>query len=180
MDEIHELEKILPQLVSLKKQVDVNDFDSMNEIQELEEILPRLLSLKRQIDLNDYDGTDYTDLRKMAEMAEVFMNKAPTLSVNTYRDEVVVSGVIPNIPSPQDISVTLDGGIILRVNCTWYKNGHTGSIPAKARDFKKRIELPFPVNPGTLSATYRKGLLQISAKKAADRNLWPARVQFLD
>lgn len=102
------------------------------------------------------------------------------MEVHTCKDDVIVSGVIPNIIKPQDISVILDSGILLRIECRTHKCNSAGNLNLKPKEFKKKIELPYPVNPETLSATYQKGVLHIFAKRAAEANPLVAKVHFID
>lgn len=140
---------------------------------DLEKIIPLLVSLQKK--LSSVDNIWDT----LGEHSEVFVNSPPAVVVNTYNDdEVVVSGVIPNILSPEDISVKLDGGVILRINCTWHKNDDTGNISSTPQKYNKKVIFPFRVNPDTLTVTYKKAILQISAKKEKAADSRVAQVKF--
>jgi len=105
------------------------------------------------------------------------MDSSPNMEVHTCKDDVIVSGVIPNIIKPQDISVILDSGILLRIECRTHKCNSPGNLNLKPKEFKKKIELSYPE---TLSATYQKGVLNIFAKRAAEANPRVAKVHFID
>mgnify|MGYP005849668277 CR=1 FL=1 len=145
---------------------------------DFKKIMSQLVSLQKQLSSStERDQINYFNLRQLADIAETFMDNSPNLEIQTNKDEVIVSGEIPNILSPQDISVKLEGNILLRIECRWYKNGEAGLKP---QELKKKIELPYPVNPATLSVTYQKGILRISAKREVGTNTWTAQAQFLD
>lgn len=150
-------------------------------MEDLKNIISQLISLQKKL----YGSTkkeqmNEFNLRKLAEIAEMFMDYSPNMEVHTYKDEVIVSGEFPNILNPQDISVMLESGILLHIKCRWYKSDESGKLGLKPREFKKKIELPYPVNPEILSVTYQKGILRISASRASGTNTWEARAHFLD
>lgn len=148
---------------------------------DFKEMISQIISLHKQFSSSaNRDQTRQFTLRQLADMADTFMDNSPDMEVHTYKDEVIVSGVIPNILNPQDISVTLDYNILLLIECRWHKSDETGNLESKPREFKKKIELPCSVNPETLSVIYQKGILRISAKKADGTSTWTAEVQFSD
>ncbi|NLI12890.1 Hsp20/alpha crystallin family protein [Pelotomaculum propionicicum] len=148
---------------------------------DLKKILSQATLLQKQL-LNSSERNQMRKftLRQLAEIAETLMDSSPNMEIHSYKDEVIVSGVVPNILNPQDISVELDNGIILRIECIWHKSDETGNLESKPCEFKKKIELPYSVIPETLSVTYQKGILSISAKRTDGTNTWAAKAQFLD
>jgi HSP20 family molecular chaperone IbpA len=150
-------------------------------VNDLKKILSQAILIQKQLfNSSERDQTKKFTLRQLAEVAETLMDSSPNMEIHSYKDEVIVSGVIPNILNSQDISVKLDNSIILRIECIWHKSDETGNLESKPCEFKKKIELPYPVIPETLSATYQKGILSISAKKTDGTNTWAAEAQFLD
>lgn len=148
---------------------------------DLKKILSQAILVQKQLfNSSERDQIKKFTLRQLAEVAETLMDSSPNMEIHSYKDEVIISGVIPNILNPQDISVNLDSGMILRIECIWYKSDETGNLESKPYEFKKKIELPYPVIPETLSVTYQKGILRISAKRSDETNTWAAKAQFLD
>lgn len=150
-------------------------------MEDLKKILSQLMTLQKQLHrFTEKDQTGQFPLHKLAEIAELFMDSSPGMEVHTYKDEVVISGEIPNILNPHDVSVTLDSGIILRIQCRYYKSSDAGNLLLEPSEFKKKIELPYPVIPGSLNVTYQNGILRITAKRAGGTSTWVARAQFVE
>jgi HSP20 family molecular chaperone IbpA len=148
---------------------------------DLKKIISQIILLQKELfNSPEREQIKQFTLRQLADMAETFMDSSPNMEVHTCKDDVIVSGVIPNIIKPQDISVILDSGILLRIECRTHKCNSAGNLNLKPKEFKKKIELPYPVNPETLSATYQKGVLHIFAKRAAEANPRVAKVHFID
>ena|GEM_PF-2693794 len=150
-------------------------------MENLEKIMSQVFSLQKQLtNMTEKNQVKQFSLKQLADIADTFMGSSPVLEVHTYKDEVILSGAFTNVLSAQDISVKLDGNILLRIECSWYKNSESMNLELKPQNFKETIELPYPVNPDTLLVTYQKGILKISAKRAGEANTWVARAQFLD
>ncbi|MDD3893401.1 MAG: Hsp20/alpha crystallin family protein [Syntrophomonadaceae bacterium] len=150
-------------------------------MENFEKIISQVFSLQKQLtNMTEKNQIKQFSLKQLADIVETFVGSSPILEVHTYKDEVVLSGAFPNVLSPQDISVKLDGNILLRVECRWYKNSESVNQELKPHEFKEKIELPYPINPDTLLVTYQKGILKISAKRAGETNTWVARAQILD
>lgn len=148
---------------------------------DLKKILSQATLLQKQLlNSSERDQIRKFTLRQLAEIAETLMDSSPNMEIHSYKDEVIISGVIPNILNPQDISVKLDNGIILRIECIWHKSDETVNLGSEPNEFKKKIELPYSVIPETLSVTYQKGILRISANRTGGTNTWATKAQFLD
>lgn len=146
----------------------------------LERIIPHLISLQKQLNNSNLERLHDTDLTKLLEIAEYFRYSVPVMTVDTINDEVIVTGIIPMILKPEDISIKLKHGVILHVECLWHKSIKDARIEPEPQRFKKKIELPFCVDPFTVNATYQNKKLQISAKKLSEERLTNVKVKFLD
>ncbi|KJS17797.1 MAG: hypothetical protein VR69_03430 [Peptococcaceae bacterium BRH_c4b] len=146
----------------------------------LERIIPYIISLQNQLNNSSVERLQNTDLTKLLEIAENFRYSVPVMTVDTINDEVIVTGTIPMILKPEDVSIKLNNGVILHIECLWHKSIKDKRIAPEPQRFKKRIELPFCVDPVTVKATYQNRKLQISAKKLSEERLTNVKVKFLD
>lgn len=97
-------------------------------------------------------------------------SKQPALKNDLYEtaDQLIALVELPGLSSPDDVQIAIDGSNLkLKGHTSGYtiNNAHCHQNGFSEGPFQKQIKLPAPVEPDSIVAQYRGGILEMSMTK---------------
>jgi len=106
----------------------------------------------------------------MARESE-FFNWAPAVDVYEDKDHLVVKAEVPGLKK-EDIDISLHQGSLIisgeRKEESNEENGESSRSERFFGRFQRALELPKPVNPDQVTATYKDGILTVKLAKTEE------------
>jgi HSP20 family protein len=96
---------------------------------------------------------------------------APVLDMRETKDDLVLSFELPGV-SEKDVSLSITGDLLtVRGERTLNRESKDESVHHVERiygKFERSVQLPMPVQPERVKATYRDGILEVNLPKAEE------------
>ena len=96
---------------------------------------------------------------------------APVLDMRETKDDLVLSFDLPGV-SEKDVSLSITGDLLtVRGERTFNRDAKDESVHHVERiygQFERSVQLPMPVQPEKVKATYRDGVLEVKLPKAEE------------
>ena len=96
---------------------------------------------------------------------------APVLDMRETKDDLVLSFELPGV-SEKDVSLSITGDLLtVRGERTLNRESKDESVHHVERiygKFERSVQLPMPVQPERVKATYRDGILEVKVPKAEE------------
>ncbi len=117
--------------------------------------------------VNQFLGKDF-----LADFQDVFKQEWPLVNLYQSDNRLLCLIALPGVEDKRNLQLFIQHQILVIKGEIFDQSGRYNPITEEfsAASFERTVELPYPVNPSPLEATYKKGILRLVLEKTEPKS----------